>query len=603
MSSIYLALRTALTGLSAAQTGIQVTSNNVANVNTEGYSRKYVEQKSIAISGAGTGVAVTDIKRRVDTLIQSQLREQRTAVGDLDTTKRFLHQVEVRFGSLIEDNSLSHAIGRFSNATEALAGSPESADLRYTLINEANAVAGDIKNLYGAIQDSRLQADTEIGDAINQLNDLLQQVSSLNGQIARDDVLGSSSAELSDERDRYVDQIAELMDIKTFQRSTGEIVILTTGGRTLLDGPARSLSHDPVTAMTSSIAYAAGGSSAGNGTIDGIYIGAEITANDITQDFNGGKIGALIRLRDTTLTATHNQLEELATEFRFAVNAAHNAGTAAPPPAVLTGALPVAGADTIGASASGTFTVKIVDTSGVVAGTWTSADLSTYADVDAMMTDFNTALSPGTATMAINSDGFLTVSAAGANRVAINEGTSAVVDSGGTTFGASHYFGLNDFYTMGTTSGVSVAGTIAVRSDIATNPNLVANATATASAGVGAVAVSVGDGSAMTALATSLAGTNSFDAAGGLPASSVSFEQYSASMLAYTVNLSANNERELSFSVSYQESLEFRASSASGVNLDEELSNMILLENAYQASARVLQVASEMLELLANIGR
>ncbi|MEZ5669612.1 MAG: flagellar hook-associated protein FlgK [Alphaproteobacteria bacterium] len=603
MSSIYLALRTSLTGLGAAQAGLQVTSNNVANVNTPGYSRKYVEQTSVAVAGLGVGVNVTDIKRRVDTLIQSQLRDQNTTVGDLETTKRYLQQIEVRFGSLIDDNSLAHALGRFADATEALAASPESADLRYGLVNEASAVAADFQTVHDAVQDARLQADTEIADAIDQLNDLLQQVSSLNSQIAKDNVLGSSSAELSDERDRYVDQIAELMDVRTFTRSSGELVILTAGGRTLLDGPARSVTHDSVTAMTASISYASGGSSAGNGTIDGIYVGSEIAANDITGEITGGKIGALIRLRDTTLVNTHNQLEELASEFFFAVNAAHNAGTAMPPPSSLTGTRTVAGTDTLGASASGTFTVKIVDSTGTVAGSWTSADLSTYANVTAMVSAFNTALSPATATMAIDSDGHLTVSAAGSNLVAINEGTSAIVDSGGTTWGASHYFGLNDFFTKSPTSTATVAGSIAVRSDIAADPNLVASATTSASAAVGAVAVALGDGSAMTALAETLAGTNSFDAAGGLPASNMSFEQYSASILAYTVSLSANNERELTFSLSYQETLVTRAASASGVNLDEELSNMILLENAYQASARVLQAASDMLELLSNIGR
>ena len=602
MTSIYSALRTALTGLGSAQSGMQVMANNIANVNTPGYSRKYVEQKSIAVGGFGVGVTVTDIKRRVDTQIASELRDQKTTVNRLDVTQRFLQQIEMRFGSLIDDNSLSHTVGKFGDAAEALAATPESGDLRYTLVNEGRNVANDIQTIHTAVQDARLQADREIADAIEQLNDLLSQVSELNGQISKDNALGRSTSELADDRDRLVGQVAELMDIKTFERSTGEMVILTSGGRTLLDGPARQLTHVPVTTMTADMAYVAGGSTAGNGTIDGIYIGAQTTGNDVTDDFTGGKIGALVALRDTTLPATHNQLEELASELMFAVNAAHNAGSAAPPPNALTGTSTVAGSDAIGASASGTFTVKIVNTSGTVAGTWTSANLSTYADVDAMMSDFNTALSPGTATMAINADGHPTITAAGSNGVAINQGNSAVVDGNGTSWGASHYFGLNDFFVMGTTSNASAAGTIKVRSDIDANPNLISSATANASAAVGAVAVTLGDGTAMAALAVALDSNNAFDAAGGLPASKLSFAQYAASMLSYLANQGSNVERELTFSQSYQQSLEFKAASESGVNLDEELSNMILLQNAYQASARVMQVASEMLELLSRVG-
>lgn len=603
MTSIYSALRTALTGLGSAQAGMQVMSNNVANVNTPGYSRKYIEQKSLAVGGFGVGVTITDIKRRVDGQLTTELREQKTTTSRLEVTQRFLEQISMRFGSLIDDNSLSHTLGKFGDAAEALAATPESGDLRYAMVNEGRNAAGDIRTLHDTVQAQRLQADREIGSAIEQLNDLLSQVASINGEISKDQALGRSSAELTDERDRLVDQIAELMDVKTFERTTGEMVILTAGGRTLLDGPARQLSHTPVTAMTSTIAYVAGGSTTGNGTIDGIYLGAQIAGNDVTGDFNGGKIGALIALRDTTLPATHNQLEELASELMFTVNAAHNAGSAAPPPNALTGTRAIAGTDTLGASASGTFTVKVVGSDGAVAGTWTSADLSTYADVDAMMTAFNTAMSPANATMAINADGRLTVTAASAsNGVAINQGTSAVTDAGGTTWGASHWFGLNDFFVMGTTPNASAAGTIAVRADIDANPNLIASATVNAGAGVGATAVTLGDGSAMAALASALDDNNDFDAAGGLPSSRVSFADYAASMLSYMANQTGNVDRELTFAASYTETLAYKAATTSGVNLDEELSNMILLQNAYQASARVMQIASEMLELLSSVG-
>jgi flagellar hook-associated protein 1 FlgK len=603
MTSIYSALRTALTGLGSAQAGMQVLSNNIANVNTPGYSRKYVEQKTIAVAGIGLGVSVTDIKRRVDTQIAAELREQKTVSTRLEVTQRFLQQVSMRFGSLIDDNSLAHTLGRLGDAAEALAATPESADLRYAMVNAGRNTANDIRALHDTVQAQRLQADREIAEAIDQLNDLLNQVAALNTQIAKDDALGRSSAEMRDERDRLVTQIAELMDIKTFERANGEVVILTSGGRTLLDGPARQLTHTPVTTMTADMAYAAGGATAGNGTIDGIYLGAPIAGNDVTGDFTGGRIGALIALRDTTLPATHAQLEELASELMFAVNAAHNAGSAVPPPSALTGTRTVAGTDTLGASASGTFTVKITDANGVVAGTWTSADLGTYADVDALIADFNAALSPATATMAINADGRLTLTAGAAgNGVAINQGAATVVDADGTSWGVSHWFGLNDFFVMGTTATATTAGTIRVRPDIDANPNLIATATVNAAAGVGTTALTRGDGSAMARLAAALDGENAFDAAGGLPAARISFEQYAASMLSFMANQTSNVERELTFSQSYTQTLEFQAAATSGVNLDEELSNMILLQNAYQASARVMQIAAEMLELLSTIG-
>jgi len=192
--------------------------------------------------------------------------------------------------------------------------------------------------------------------------------------------------------------------------------------------------------------------------------------------------------------------------------------------------------------------------------------------------------------------------AAGSNGVAINTGTSAIVDGSATSWGMSHYFGLNDMFTMGVGANASVAGTIGVRSDIVNNPDLLATATASATAAVGQVAVTRGDGTGMEALAATLNGNNTFDAAGGLPAATTPFAQYAATMVSYLASRADNNQRELSFSQSYQQSLEFKAAETSGVNLDEELSNMILLQNAYQAAARVMQTASDMLELLGRIG-
>lgn len=602
MSSIYGALRTALTGLGSSQSSMQVLSNNIANVNTEGYSRKYVNQNPILSGGKGLGVSVSEVQRKVDDQLITELRSQNTETAGLSVTDRFLAQLQGRFGTLADNATLSHIIGAFGDSVEALAATPESPELRFSMVNEAESVSRNIKSLHDTLQEARLQADQEITDAVSQVNDYLGQVSELNQRIIKEEGVGASSAGLKDERDKLVLKITELMDIRSFTRSTGELVIMNSNGRTLVDGPARELTHTAVNSMSADVAYVAGGSSAGNGQVDGIYIGGLIANNDVTADFRGGKIGALIALRDSTLTGMGNQLEELASEMVFAVNAAHNAGSASPAPNALTGTRTVAGTDTIGATASGAFTVQVVDSSGIVAGKWTSADLSTYADVDAMMTDFNTALSPGTATMAINASGYLTVTAAGSNGIAINGGTAAVVDGAGTSRGASHYFGLNDLFTKGVAATATVAATIGVRSDIVTNPDLLAAATASGTAVAGEVAVTRGDGTAMEALATALNGNNTFDATGGLPSMSTPFSQYAAAIVSYLASKADNTERELSFGESYQRSLEFKAAASSGVNMDEELSNMILLQNAYQAAARVMQAASDMLELLGTIG-
>ncbi len=601
--SLQLALQSALSGLNVAQAGLQVTSNNIANVNTEGYTKKSVDQQSNALGGQGVGVKLNAVGRTVDQVLLTQIRDQAAVTGKLDVTRQFLQLVESQFGRVSDDASLAHRVGALGNAGEALANTPESSELRFSFVNEAKQLALQITNTHAQLQDSRLNADRQIESAVGELNTLLNDVANLNVQIARAIGLNQDTAELDDQRDLALKDISELVDIATFTRSSGETVIMTTSGKSLLDGPFRSLSHTAVTTMSSSISYTAGGSSTGNGTVDGIYIGTAAVTSDITGDISGGKLGGLIALRDTTLPALTAQLEEFTQEFRYAINAQHNTGTALPAPNSLTGQLTVAGTDALGTARSGTFTTSILDANGAVVGTWTSADLSTYANVNAMIADFNTALSPATATMAINTDGKLTVTAtSSSNGVAINQGDTSVT-AGGQTYGVSHYFGLNDVFTVSGATGTSESSTLAVRADIVNDPNLLAHGTLDATATVGEIALTAGDGSAMTQIAAAFTSTTTFDAAGGQPASSSTFETYASAIIGYTATLVSDADREYTFAVTYSETLEFRATNQSGVNIDEELSNIVLLENAYQASARVLQVASDMLEILTNLGR
>jgi len=146
---------------------------------------------------------------------------------------------------------------------------------------------------------------------------------------------------------------------------------------------------------------------------------------------------------------------------------------------------------------------------------------------------------------------------------------------------------------------------VAVRSDIVSNQALVARGTLSSAGGLAAGddGLTIGDGSAAAALAGVFDATISFGSAGGLTGTSNTLSEYAATILSVQAAIASNTSSELDFNSSFLETLEFRNGSISGVNIDEELANLIVFEQAFNASARVITIASDLLEELINIVR
>jgi flagellar hook-associated protein 1 FlgK len=130
-------------------------------------------------------------------------------------------------------------------------------------------------------------------------------------------------ADLEDTRDQAVDRLSELIDIRAVQRGGGDVVVFTTGGRTLVDNTVATLTHIPAASVSASMSYA-------DGNFDGIYVGDENPGNDITGAIRGGELSALIEMRDSTLTDFQSTLDTLAAQLRDIVNAVHNRGVGFP---------------------------------------------------------------------------------------------------------------------------------------------------------------------------------------------------------------------------------------------------------------------------------
>jgi flagellar hook-associated protein 1 FlgK len=190
-------------------------------------------------------------------------------------------------------------------------------------------------------------------------------------------------------------------------------------------------------------------------------------------------------------------------------------------------------------------------------------------------------------------NGTLQITAANSkNAIVINENTSQVT---GTTQAFSDYFGLNDFFIgIGSTD-------FAVRSDIVADPSLMAMGLLSTTAVGGETGITIGDNRVVQKLAAVTETRFSFSAVGGIPAGTFTLGDFASSITGLSAVRTDNARSIARLQESLFNNLNHRATSFSGVNVDEEMANMMLFQNAFAASARVMTVASEMLDLLMEI--
>ncbi|WP_033068922.1 flagellar hook-associated protein FlgK [Thalassospira australica] len=428
--SLTQALNTAISGLNTAQARIAITSSNISNVNTEGYSKKIAGQETLTLDGIGAGSQVADIYRNVNEGLVREVRGELGKAGREEVRYEFFQRVQTLFGTTQSDAAISQRINDLADAFEQLGVTPDQNSPRIEAIESAIQVMESFERLSSQLQDMRDDIDDQITDEINTANTLLTQISELNTGIIRLNNLEQPTTELEDQRDQKLNQLSKIIDITTFSRSDGSIVVYSAAGaNTLLDRSPNTLSFT----QTAGFEPGTGGS------------GVELDGEDITATLRTGTLKGLFEMRDSEIPALNDQINELAGELRDAINEEHNKGTAFPPPANLSGNRTVAASDPL--TASGAFRVAALDENGDLVATDSWADISlptTPATVQGIIDEINGS-DAGTYLTASLVDNRLVIEGQDGNRVAINEMDSQITTSDGREHGMSHYFGLNDF--------------------------------------------------------------------------------------------------------------------------------------------------------------
>jgi len=313
-------LHSALAGMQTAQAQISLVSNNIANVDTEGYTRKTAQQQSMVIAGNGVGVKLGNAERVVDQSLLRSYLSSNSLSANLSKSYDYLSKTENLIGNPQSNNSLSADVANLQSLFETLATDVTSSANRYSLVSEAVNLTSRLNNLSTEIQSLRGDADMEIESVCEKVNTTLDEIANLNNQIVKYKALGYNGlADLEDKRDVALKNLSGYIDISYYTRDSGEVVIQTKGGVSLIDKNVHKLSHGAISQATSSMSYA-------NGNINGIYVDGK----DITTSIKSGELKGLIDVRDTILPSLQMQLDELAGVMKDTVNNIHNQGTSYP---------------------------------------------------------------------------------------------------------------------------------------------------------------------------------------------------------------------------------------------------------------------------------
>ncbi|MEZ5865705.1 MAG: flagellar hook-associated protein FlgK [Geminicoccaceae bacterium] len=632
--SLSATLNTALSGLSVAQRALSVTANNVANANTEGYTRKQLNQATNVLDGQSQGVRSAETSRVVDQFLNSELRRQTSSLAMNAELSEAYARIELGlFGSPGDaERGLAAQLGTLTAGLEQLANEPESRALRTSVVGAIEDALRQLTQDTTTVQQLRAEADQEIGRTVQAINSDLEELHTLNREITRT----GGTADLADRRDQVLEQLAEKIEISIYQKDNGTIAVYTSGGHALLESAPSQLHYTPSSSVSDTTQFGAismftpnqidpaTGAPFAGAVGDVLVTGGRravltpelqaLAAGDpaiseadlrITSPLGGGALQGLLEVRDRVLPELGDQLDETARMLAFALNAAHNSAMPYPLPTQVDGTRQDF-TDYATATRSGTASLVVFDSAGAVAADVTIdlAAAGTPADVVAQI---NAQLG-GTGTAALDpADGSLQVTlgvdgTGGAYRLAWEEGTSSItpttVPDRGWSYGFAHYFGLNDLVVSTGGRGTDLA----VRADIATDSSLLANVVLDRSGPTPTVG-GAGDKRGLQALAGALDHEIQSAARGGLPASKGTVSGYLSNLTSLVASQSAQAANREAADRSMVEDLQFRQGSISGVNLDEEMSKLVLYQQAYSVSARLISITNELFGELVNMTR
>ena len=619
------AMVSALSGLRATQAAVDLVAQNVANAETAGYTKKSIQRETIVVNGLSIGVRATEVTRAIDALLLAQTRDEQGERARLDVIANALGQLDAVFGVPGGADSLDGAISAFVSALQDLSDAPEQQSLRSIVLSEAQALVAKINDLSQAVQGLRQQAETGLGDAVSRADALMKDIAEINGRIGREQVGGGGIVDLLDQRDRLLGELSLYMDINVQETDSGAVRVFTQAGHLLVDGSeSMSLVFNQNSSVGPSSLYSTDPSQRTVGTLFRDNGSGQLLDLFADGGVSGGIIGGYRELRDDLLVDAQAQLDELAHALSLSLSQTDVSSTAA----------------TVGAQSGFDLDIGAAQPGDVITLNYTQTPPGTAREISIIRVDdpaslpldnsatpnpndtvigvdfsggpaavaaaLNSALGPSIAFSNPSGNTLRVLDDGAANTIAI-DGLSATVTATGTS---GQGLGL-PLFVDGPSGGVysgSLDGAgqkLGFASRISVNPQVLADDTALVVYET-SPATPLGDQSRPHDMLRRLTeATFTFSPQAGIGGSSSpvvdTIGGYAQRIITTQTGKAASAEAQLEAQSAVTRSFEERIQRSSGVDVDQELAELITLQNAYAANARVISVVQDLFDALSRI--
>jgi flagellar hook-associated protein 1 FlgK len=701
-------LNIATSGMMAAQTGLRVTSDNVANINTAGYVRKTISQSNLVSNGMGVGVNIDAIKRATDKFMAAASLNGASDSGRATAIATAMDNAQKLFGDPSAKTNYFATLDDVYAAFSMAVDDPSSTLLRSSAVTKVEDFLSESKRITASLSSQITDTDNRIGADVSRVNDLLKQIDSLNVDITRAKMAGADGTGSENVQSGLIDELSTYMNIQVSDRANGGVTVRSAEGVSLAGtGPAV-------------LTYNQSGPANGFLTVVTANSGGQVSPFYVSN----GELQGLLELRNQELPNLSDQLGEFVTRAAEELNRASNASSSVPAPSSMTGKDTGLDANTAFANFTGKTTIAITNAAGAIvqrvdvdfgpgpgAGTMTVNGAAGPAFTNTnFLTQLNTALG-GTATAAFTNGALSLNTTTSTNGIAIVDDATTPSTKAGKGF--SQFFGLNDVirsdgyspyetgmvasdpsgFTPGQTitlrltdtdgsrirdiqvaiptgtgtmqetidalnsrnSGVGLYGSFSLGSKgelsftantatpvslsvvqdstqrgvsgpslsqlfgvgmserstrgglfkvdpaMAADPSKLPFAKLDLTVAAGTPALAVGDGRGALAMAKAGDAVTSFAGAGDTAGSRKSVLTYGADFSGSIARKAAAATSRKEASESVQTEVDAQRQSQEGVNLDEELVNLTTYQQAFNASARLIQATKDMYDVLVGI--
>jgi flagellar hook-associated protein 1 FlgK len=278
--SLTAALNSAVSALRVNQAQVQLASSNIAHAQDPNYTKKTLRTESVTFgNGQVGGVMISGYANTLSVTLRKQVEAQTATSGASSAANEYMSRIQDLLGTSADQSGLTKAMNSFLSAWQDFQAEPDSAAAQQAIIGAGSQIGDEIHRVAAGLDQLDNDVRTDTGNSVDQLNDLLKQLFQVNLQMKTAQTDSSASADLMDQRDNLVKQIAQYVDVRTVEQDDGSVSLFTSSGLQLLDGPPSLFAFDGTNVTRVS---------------DGAPINNQLT---------GGRIHALLNFRQDTSTS------------------------------------------------------------------------------------------------------------------------------------------------------------------------------------------------------------------------------------------------------------------------------------------------------------